>query len=88
MRSSSRHDLTLTRTFAKKTSVLATTGRPVTKVQRQFNAKNADTFEASMVGYDEPVARFAAEIQRPLSAERPGVALNVEVDGPLRVTVR
>lgn len=36
---------------AKKTSVLAATGRPVTKVQLQFNAKNADTFGASMVGY-------------------------------------
>lgn len=36
---------------AKKTSVLAATGRPVTKVQRQFNAKNADTLGASMVGY-------------------------------------
>lgn len=36
---------------AKKTSVLAATGAPVTKVQRQFNAKNADTLGSSMIGY-------------------------------------
>lgn len=36
---------------AKKTTILAATGRPVYKVQRYNNAHNANTFGASMVGY-------------------------------------
>lgn len=35
----------------KKTATLTATGRPVTKVQRHNNAKNANTFGASMIGY-------------------------------------
>lgn len=35
----------------KKTATLTATGRPVTKVQRYNNAKNANTFGASMIGY-------------------------------------
>lgn len=35
----------------KKTAILNATGRPVTKVQRHNNAKNANTFGPSMIGY-------------------------------------
>lgn len=35
----------------KKTATLNATGRPVTKVQRYNNAKNANTFGPSMIGY-------------------------------------
>ena len=35
----------------KKTSTLDATGRPVTKVQRHTNAKNADTYAPSVIGY-------------------------------------